>query len=178
MVEDMFPVQFVEGINEGEEADNSKLMEIGPYSHIAIEYQAQSAYKICQLEILTATKAIGGAKECDVMILPNYIDKPNRDDLILAQGTMELQPSKELMISIKWSEVMLEPNIIIRPNLTYWIVMTSKGKSLKLIKGKEGKKIRILDRNPYNMEWTELELIDGGWEVMLRFYGKILPTQT
>jgi hypothetical protein len=173
MVDDqMFPLQFVEGLNEGEEIDGENFFNIQEWPCVAIKYTASLSYLVHYLEILTLCQINQKPAQYEINVYPDYKGKPN-NDIVLTDGVLLYgQGSKETKI---WSNATFNHNIALISGKPYWIGLISKDDRLFLARARQGEKIPILIMNRGSGKWHEPRIATDGWECMIRFYGKILP---
>ena len=179
MIDEICPVQFIEGINQYAEYDTKNFLDTQSYLSIAIEYRPKFTYCLAQIEILAGYIAVLGVGEFEVALYPDYEGKPG--NIILSRGTLAIDISEEVarMQSGRiydWQTVEFNPVVVIRDN-KYWIVINPEGKKLTLCTAVAGEPTNMMIRD--EGQWrTDQIFVFGSWQCMLRFYGKILPVSS
>lgn len=174
MLEDIYPVQFIEGFNYGEEPNTENFLEIGGYPAIAIEYKPKSPYCLVELEILVVTEVLD-VREFRVVLCPNYRGKPT--DPALAEGKLAIKSGSELSgtgvrVIANWEKVVFGSAAVVTSKDTYWVVLYPKGITLKLITAIDGEPTHMM---AYRGRKWQTDDIFSGWKCMLRFYGRMVP---
>ncbi|MGD0856779.1 MAG: hypothetical protein ABSA18_13380 [Dehalococcoidia bacterium] len=175
MGDEMFPVQFIEGINEGEQIDNENLFNIQDWPCVAIRYTACLSYLVHNFEILTLCRIDQELIQYEIKVYPDYKGMPN-NSIILTDGVLVYgHLDKGNKDTKKWANATLNHNIALISGKTYWIALISKDESMYLGRALQGEKIPILIMNRGSRKWHESSIASDGWECMLRFYGKVIP---
>jgi len=174
MLDNICPLQFIEGLNEGEEANRSSFFDICNYPITAIEYKPKISYCLTDLEILISVD-VRNSEEFRVVLYPDYASKPN--DVILTEGILSTKPRKEItqqgiVVTADWQKVIFEQAFVVIPHNTYWIAILSERHSLRLVSAIDGRFTKILVHS--NQEWKN-DKCSQDWKCMIRFYGRMLP---
>lgn len=165
MLDELFPVQFVEGLNEGAELSDINSLVITGYSGVGIQYTPSLSYSLTKLEtILTFGNSLDGA-EIKICIYSDYKDKPS--DIQLSSGSFV--PKK---VYGEWRIVTLNPISIIKGR-RYWITIHPNGYAVAFVIPKTGQN-SILSFKKFK-KWEALPEYAEGGKVMFKFYGRILP---
>jgi len=166
MLDEICPVQFVGGLNEGAKPLDEDPIVITRYEGIGIQYVPEVNYILTRLEI-----ALVFGEDClmesqiTLNFCADYDDKPS--DIVLASGSFAPKPSYQ-----GWCEVKLKPTSMIR-NRKYWITIHDKGMFSGLVRAEKGKGC-VLSIKQKETRWKAPpdKIKDG--KVMFRFYGRIL----
>lgn len=169
------PVQFIEGINEGAEYNTQNFIDLQMYPTVAIEYTPKSTYCLAKLEILIAYGLAIVGREYNVTLYSDYKDEPS--DIILGEGKLVTEVTKELaqrriIFIANWHKVDLNPVVVISAK-KYWVTINSEGEPLNLVTAVNGDVTNMMIRK--SGKWRPDELFSG-WQCMLRFYGRVMPT--
>ncbi|MCJ7791792.1 MAG: hypothetical protein MUP49_05245 [Dehalococcoidia bacterium] len=175
MLEDIYPVQFIEGLNHGEEPNTENFLDIGGYPIVAIEYKPKLSYCLVELEMLVTTFEASGARDFRVVLCPNYRDKPY--DLALTGGRLAIKSHDEqsgtgTRIIANWQKVIFKPTAVVTSKNTYWILLHPNGQTLKLVTSIDGEPTNMVAH--LGRRW-QAESTFSGWKCMLRFYGRMVP---
>jgi len=135
---------------------------------LAIEYNPTLTYSLVKLEVLLAYGEMPSECQISVEVRSNYGDKPG--DVVLSHGT--LIPQKRHSCIWNWDSVELEPLVVIH-NKKYWVNIDTARGFFGLATAKAGREPIIMIRR--DRLWvTYAEAVKG--KVMLKFYGRVLPT--
>lgn len=168
MLDELFPVQFVEGINEGAEPSNKETIVISNYSGTGLQYIPKVSYSLTRLEIMFTFGNIPEGAEIKVDLCSDYDEKPS--DIVLSSGSF---PPKTVYGG--WREVTLKPVSVIR-NRKYWVTIHPNRCPTALIRAQEGQGCLFSVRTDTRWEIPPDTVKEG--KVMLRFYGRVLPIST
>lgn len=166
MLDEICPVQFVDGVNEAEEASQQKITTTH-YSGVAIEYTPKLSYSLKRLGIFLTEQRAPEEDKFKVTLCLDHNNNPS--DIVISEG--EWIATNMLG---DWQEVELKPRVVIR-NEKYWLTIdVGQEGSIGLPIAKEGQKVAL--RFKKNKEWVIHN--NKNYEtdtVMLRFYGRLLP---
>lgn len=166
MLDEIYPVQFVEGLNEGEKPLHEDSIVITRYEGIGIQYVPQVSYSLTRFEIMLVLEAdFFKESQIKINLCADYDDKPS--DIVLNSGSFVPEFSYP-----GWREVKLKPTSMIR-NRKYWITIHDEGMFSGLVRAEKGKGC-VLSIKQKETRWKSPpdNIKDG--KVMLRFYGRIL----
>lgn len=166
MLNELFPVHFVEGLNEGAEPSGEGTIVITSYSGTGLQYIPTVSYILTRLEIILTFGEIPEGAEIRVNLCSDYDEKPS--DIVLGSGSFV--PEKGVLGG--WQEVTLKPISVIR-NRKYWVTIHPNRCPTALIRAEKGQG-SVLSVKTETRWKTPPERVKVG-EVMLRFYGIILP---
>ncbi|MFC2067306.1 hypothetical protein ACFLUO_09750 [Chloroflexota bacterium] len=165
MLDELFPVQFVEGINEEAELPDEKVIVITSYSGIGLQYVPKVSYSLTKLEVVLTFSDIPQGAKIRIDLNSDYNGKPT-NDIILSTGSIIPEGVGG------WQQVNLQPVSLIKGR-KYWVTIHPNGCPVALIKTEKGKSVTLSVKA--EDRWaTPTEDIRG--KVMLRFYGRIFPT--
>jgi len=165
MLDEICPVQFVEGVNECAEATDDYINTM-EYSGVAIEYTPTLSYSLKRVDIFLTHQQPSNENKYKVALCTDYGNKPS--DIVLSKGEWAWRD-----VLGDWQRVELEP-VVVTCNKKYWLTIDlDKGNiGLPIAQGEEAKEVSLRFRGEY--KWV----IHGKFKkdkVMLRFYGRILP---
>lgn len=167
MLNELLPIQFIEGINENARYDYGEgLVDVSQINR-AIEYKAGRSYCLTRLDLYIVTTALTKESDVAITLLTDYENNPT--DIILSKGKFVPKLSGDKSSVYLWQEVILEPVVIIHDS-RYWITIAQA--SLCLAGAKEGVECAIRARG--ENRWFTAEKSQRA-KVMLRFYGRVLP---
>lgn len=165
MLDELFPIQFVEGLNEGAEPSEEDSIVITRYSGFGIQYIPSLSYSLTGLEMMLVFGDFREGTQISVEISSDYNEKPS--DIILSSGSFVPK-----VVYGEWREVTLKPVSVIR-NKKYWVIVHPNGCPTSFVKADKGKGYILSGKR--DAKWrTPLDSLKEG-EVMLKFYGRILP---
>ena len=164
MLDDICPVQFIEGTNEYAEAGDDYINTRG-YSGVAIEYVAKTSYSLKKLDIFLTEQAPVDGGKYKVALCLDHDNSPS--DIVLSEGAWA---RKEIFGD--WQEVELDKPVVVVCNKKYWLTIDLDKGSIGLPIAKEGKESTLRFRGL--KKWTTHDIFKTD-RVMLRFYGRILP---
>ena len=171
MLDEICPIQFIEGINECGEYVQKSVIGMQSYPVMAIEYIPKSSYSLTKLEIcLFLPPRVPEEKTIRVALYSDYNGNPS--DIVLTEGTFVPNFSKEKHQFI-WQEIQLSP-VVVSPNNKYWVTVYPQPLSIALVDADEGVDSTLRVKKNNN-KWDTLPNHIKESKVMLRFYGRVLP---
>lgn len=168
MLDELFPVQFVEGLNEGAEQLDEETIVITQYLGIGLQYVPQVSYSLTRLEIMITFGDLPKEAQITVGLCSDYDDKPS--DIVLTSGSFVPKG-----VYGGWQEVILKPVSVIRGK-KYWVTINPNGCPTALIRAEKGKGCLLIVRMGKKWKAQPEDIKDG--RVMLKLYGRILPLST
>lgn len=165
MLDKLFPEQFVEGINEGEEYLDDTMFEITDYLGTGLQYIPKTSYSLTRLQVILTFGEIPKDTQIRVDLCSDYNGKPS--DIVLGSGSFVPKG-----VHIEWQEVAFKPISLIK-KWNYWITIHPNGCPTALIEAQKGQSLVLSVRRGNKWSILPAELKEG--KVMLRFYGRILP---
>lgn len=165
MLNEIFPVQFIEGVNENAEALEDQHINTMGYSGVAIEYKPKLTYSLKKLHIFVIQAETSEKHKFNVALYTDH--KNNPSDIVLSKGTWD---SKTEYLN-GWQEVELEPTVVVR-NKRYWLTIDLNERRMGLPIAKEGEEAALRFRG--RKKWVIHDIFKT-CKVMLRFYGRVLP---
>ena len=140
MLDNICPVQFIEGINESRECNTQNFIDIQGYQFVAIEYDCKSTYCLVALEILIDHSPALGTREFDIALHSDYNGRPS--DIILSRGKLATKVNREPVNTryvrfVDWGKVDLNPVVVIRSS-KYWVTIRPDGRQLSLATAVDG----------------------------------------
>jgi hypothetical protein len=169
MIDELCPIQFIEGINEWT-PEKINFFDSSPLQPIAIKYQPKFSYTLSKLHIYLRSIMESKQSEIKVAIHSNNNDKPS--DIILSEGSLNLTLSKGMPES-PWQEINLKPVVVFRNNI-YWLVLQMGG-YWQLVQNGESNAIECHLKTTKGITW---EVIKPNPKIMFRFYGRALTLST
>ena len=171
MLDEICPVQFVEGLNEGAESSEEGTIRITQFSGFGVQYIPSLSYSLTRLEIMFTFGDIPEGAEIRVDLCSDYDEKPS--DIVLSSGSF---PPKTPYAG--WREVMLKPISVIR-NRKYWVTIHPNRCPVALIEADKGQGYILSGKRDTRWKTPSVDnvLVEKG-KVMLRFYGRVLPIST
>lgn len=165
MLDEICPVQFVEGMNEGAELSDEDTIIITEYSGFGIQYIPSLSYILTGLEMMLVFGNFREGTQITVEISSDYDEKPS--GIILSSGSFVPK-----VLYAEWREVTLKPVSVIR-NKKYWVVVHPNRCPTGFVKADKGKGYVLGGKR--DAKWRTLpdNLKEG--EVMLKFYGRVMP---
>ncbi len=160
----MFPVQFIEGRNKGAEPGQEvSTISTGVY----ILYAPEVSYSIAYIDIFLAWEAVLKTQENKLRIYPAYLDHPS--DIVLTEGAMVFEAGMES--SQGWRRIEIARPVVLIAHKKYWLRFTEVETSFVFRIAKEGDEINTM------------ALDNGKWHsahdrLMLRFFGRVFPVAT
>lgn len=165
MLDEICPVQFIEGVNENEEASDENVITTKGFAGVALEYIPKLTYSLKRLCIFLAGQHAPEGHKFKVALCTDHDEKPS--NIVLSSGEWT---SKE--ISDNWQEVELEPVVVIRNN-RYWITIDVGKGRIALPIARAGDEVALRFRGA--TRWVKDDTFKTD-KAMLKFYGRILPS--
>lgn len=165
MLDELFPEQFVEGVNEGEEQPDETTIEITHYLGTGLQYIPKTSYSLTRLQVILTLGEIRKDTQIRVDLCSDYNGKPS--DIVLGSGSFV--PKRGYG---EWQEVVFKPVSLIK-NWNYWITIHPSGCPTALLQAQKGQSLVLSVRSLNKWGIPPAEPKEG--KVMLRFYGRILP---
>ena len=160
----MYPVQFVEGINETEEPADGRFLS-WEETGISIPYSPAITYSLSRIEIYGVPKNLQAEAEHPVRLHTDYRDGPSRNSI--ASGRL-IVPEES---SEQWLQIMMEQVVVILAQWKYWLSLEEHPLPFSIGLALEGKNLGL--RTGFAQDWAPSSL--GKHKCMLRFYGRIIP---
>lgn len=167
MLDEICPIQFVEGLNEGADLSDVDSVVITYYSSVGLLYIPKVSYSLTRLEIMLTFGDFLEGTQIRVELCSDYEDKPG--DIILSSGSFV---PKEVYGG--WREVTLKPVSVIK-NMKYWVTIHPNGCPTAFIAPKKGKDYTLSVKTGTNSKWETPPEDVNSRKVMLRFHGRIFP---
>ncbi len=163
----MFPIQFIDGMNESAQPTDNTSLKISGYQSIAIDYTPSLSYSLARLQIFTTWAEISQRIEYGVRI---YTDRSgNPSGFILAEAKVIFEPGGS---GSAWKQIVLSEPIVLIAQSKYWLSLDSLKAPFALGVTDDG--IEVSLRAYTGGRWGEsAERIKR--KVMIRFYGRVLP---
>jgi hypothetical protein len=160
----MYPIQFVEGINETEEPASGQFLS-WEETGIAIPYSPGITYSLSRIEIYGVPKNLQAQVEHPVRIHTDYRDGPSRNSIANARLIVPEESSEQ------WLPIMMEQVVVILAQRKYWLSLEEHPLPFSIGLALEGKELGL--RTGFAQDWAPSSL--GKHKCMLRFYGRIIP---
>ncbi len=167
MLDELCPIQFIEGINYYEKYDLGDLVYMSSYNELAIQYKAEKSYCLTSVEPFILTNASTQEIEVAVKLYSDYDENPS--DIMLSSGSLTPQIPREKAYLHKWQGVALKPVSIIRGN-KYWLAISNAQICLQVAE----KGVDCVLKARGETKWFSPK-DNPTSKIMLRFYGRVLP---
>lgn len=167
MLDEMCPIQFIEGVNECAEAADEYINTMD-YSGVAIEYVPKLSYSLKRLAIFLTHQTRPDGDKYKVALCSDYNGNPS--GIVLSKGEWVWRETLG-----EWQEVELEKPIVVVCNKKYWLTIDLDRGNIGLPIAKEGEECALRFRGQRKWIIHDIFKID---KVMLRFCGRILPTSS
>ena len=159
----LYPLQFIEGINEDEEATDNRFLEFREYG-AAIPYTPSLRYNLARIEIYGSSGE--KTKPHKTFLLTDHNGAPSKT--VVADGRLVVTTE----VSEQWLRVELNQPIVVFERRKYWLTFPEHPLTFSIGYAKEGNELTVA-ANP-NGTWLTS---DRKWRLMLRFFGRALPVQ-
>jgi len=169
MLDEVCPVQFIEGINDNEEVDKKQTINLNA-GIIAFQYKPKISYSLTRLEIMLKHRlALPDMAPIRVALHSNYNDMPG--EVTITEGEVTPENCKDPnRMNYLWQSIELAPVTVIRDN-PYWVSLDCN-MDIHLVTATVGKVIALA----YKQEIVWHQDTDfQEWKCMLRFYGRVIP---
>ena len=165
MLDDILPVQFVEGVNEHSIASETNHFLTRGQSGIAIKYKAKTTYCLKKLFIYLTHTEVPDGNAVEVSLCLDNNSSPS--SIVISSGTFT-SPS---VVLGEWKEVNMKPAVIVSNDI-YWLTFKLRGAIIGLPIATDGgdSDIRFETRSG----WAVDDIFVPG-KIMLQFYGRFLP---
>ena len=167
MLDEICPVQFVDGMNEGAETSDVESIVITTYSCVGILYIPKVSYSLASLEMMLGFGDFQKGAQINVELCSDYEDKPS--DIVISSGSFDPKT-----VYGGWREVTLKPVSVLK-NMKYWVKIHPNGFPMAFIAPKEGTDYTLSVKPGTHSKWETLPEDVSSRKVMLRFHGRILP---
>lgn len=165
MLDEICPIQFIEGINENEEPITGRWPEFRNYG-IAIPYTPSTSYNLTRIEIYGSPWELDKPEEHVAKLHTDYEDNPSKTCIV--EGRLII-PSG---IGAQWLQIKLAQTIVVSAKRKYWLTIAEHPLKFAIGVAEEGEELS-LRANP-NQQWV-VSSSDRKWRFMLRFFGRVLP---
>lgn len=160
---ELFPVQFIEGINENEEPTRDRFAEFRDYG-VAIPYIPNISYNLARIEIYGSPAELDRPKEHVVRLHTDYKGLPSNTCLV--EGKL-IVPSD---YGEQWLPIELAKNTLVFAKRNYWLTIPEHPLVFAVGLAEDGEELS-LRANPSGL-WVSS---NRKWRFMLRFFGRVLP---
>lgn len=167
MLDEICPIQFVEGLNEGADLSDVDSVVITSYSSVGLQYIPKVSYSLTRLEIMLAFGDFQKEVNIEVELCSDYEEKPS--DIVISSGSFNPKT-----VHAGWREVTLKPISVLRI-MKYWIIIHPNGCPTAFVAPKEGKDYILSVKTGINSKWETPPEDVNLRKVMLRFHGRIFP---
>ena len=167
MLDELCPIQFVEGMNEGAETSDVESIVITCYSRVGILYIPKVSYSLTSLEIMLTFGDYQNGAQINVELCSDYEDKPS--DIVISSGSFDPKTFYG-----GWREVTLKPVSVLR-NMKYWVTIHPNGFPMAFLAPKNGTDYTLSVKTGTNSKWETPPEDISSRKVMLRFHGRVFP---
>ena len=158
------PVQFIEGFNENEEPTSGRFLKWGNYG-IAIPYTPSLTYNLVRVEIFGSQEHLPEKKEHSVRFYTDHKGNPSNNCLV--DGKLII-PSDN---GEHWLPIELAQTITVFAKHKYWFSVEEHPLMFTIGRAEDGEELSLMG-NPSG-QWVSS---GTGWRCMLKFFGRVLPT--
>jgi len=172
MLDDLFPVQFIEGINEcaGYTVDDDYILSMSNFVKTAIEYKPTISSILSRVDILIlTTEQTEANKRINASIYSDYHGSPS-DIPLRVIDTFQMQVPGE-GYQVYWQEIKLTPVVLVC-NIPYWLVLDVDQSAWAFVLAKDGKQTNLLVKK--DKRWKDFKE-PANTKVMVRFFGRVIP---
>jgi len=168
MLDEICPVQFVEGVNENGEIKREKadLIQIHQLRNVALGFTPNRTFLLKSIEICLLWNEFRQPKEYEVKLHPDYNNNPA--DLVLREGKLGFNKTSS---NLGWCNIDLNQPVVVFAKNDYWLSIESLGVNFFLLQAKEGKRVPFSEGK--SGDWLNSNGVD--YQLMLRLYGRVLP---
>lgn len=166
MLDELFPIQFVEGINESAEVVGDGFLQVRQYDRIAIPLAPTMAFTISRVEISLIWGRFGTQETYAAKISFDHDNNPS--EIALSEGELIFEPTDS---GYGWCKIKLVHPVVLLPNKHYWLELESKDALFHLGIAREGARVSM--RADLGEGWSSS---GNDHSFMLRLYGRVFPT--
>ena len=166
MLDDICPIQFIEGINEDLEPAKGQSLHVNTYDRVAIQYTPSLTFCLARLELLLYCRQVSVPEEYNFKLHTDYEDNPGKT--VLREGAFKFDMTDR---KIDWFEICLDHPVVIMASKNYWLDIESRDAIFRLCRTDKG--ITSKTSAQIGDTWSSGGEIPNRF--MLRFYGRILP---
>ncbi len=170
MLHEICPVQFIEGMNEGEKWDYKRSIPLKSFGTVAIAYSPTADYCLTKVSICFGHNLQpNDSNPMRIILYSEYKDNPS--DILLAEGESYITNYNAGTPVRCWQEAELTPVVVTRRN-KYWLSIVPNDVDIHLLTATDGTDTPIYYYA--NNEWSPSVDFDD-WKCMVKFYGRMLP---
>ncbi len=168
MLDELFPVQFIEGVNENGEIKRREheRVQIDELANIAIGFAPSHTFILNKIDIYLFWSGFSIPVEYKAKLYPDYCNNPAI--IVLTEGKLGFDKEG---VGHGWRNIDLNQPIVVFAGNNYWLGLESLQVSFALGQAKEGKKVPFIEGKPGN--W--FSSLDTDYHLMLRLYGRVVP---
>ena len=168
MLDEICPVQFIEGVNENGEIKrgDKDFIQINLLRNIAIGFTPSRTFLLNKIEIYLQWNEFREPVVYEAKLYPDYNNNPA--GMILREGKLSFNKKGS---GDGWCNIDLNQPIVVFAKDNYWLGLESFGVKFFLLEAKEGKRVPFSEGMPG--DWFNNTAID--YQLMLRLYGRVLP---
>jgi hypothetical protein len=172
MLEEICPIQFIEGINENAKANEEAYINTMSYASVAISYDPSITYSLAGLNIFLIQAVTDDEPfNFKLSIRTDYSDNPS--NIILCHGTW----TNNIDYVEKWQEIWMEKPAVVIAGKRYWCVLELNKKRVGLPIAVDEHAISSDLRFESNNRWIIEQRFPTN-KVIIRFFGRVLPINT
>lgn len=168
MLDEICPVQFIEGVNENGEINRGKggSIQIGHLRDIAIGFTPSRTFLLSRIEICLLWNEFSEPVEYEVKLYPDYNNNPA--GIVLREGKLGFSKTSG---GLDWCNIDLNQPVVVFAGDNYWLGLESWNARFLLLQAKEGKRVPFSEGKPG--DW--FSGTDDKYQFMLRLYGRVVP---
>lgn len=167
MLGEIAPMQFIEGINEGDR-NTDQYQDLQNARGVAVEYTPKITYSLKSLEINFSCQADAFFCNAELSLATSYKDLPS--NIKLCEGSLI---SESNLYIPKWWLIEFKKPAVVLKGWKYWICIIPKELTIQLPITETGENIPL--RFYTGDKWFSSDRFKTT-NSMLKFYGRIPPT--
>jgi hypothetical protein len=167
MLDDICPVQFIEGVNEDGEIRKGGNILIDHLHNIAIGFTPRRTFLLNRIEVNLVWKGSIEPVEYDAKLYPDYHNNPA--SIVLREGKLIFNETRS---GVGWCNIDLNQPVVVFAGDNYWLGLESWEARFSLLQVNEGKKsVPFSEGEPG--DWHSSTNVE--YQFMLRLYGRVVP---
>lgn len=166
MLDEIYPVQFVEGINHFEEFIDDQFIKTTGFSRVAIQFIPKLSYSLNAIEVFMVVEYQSHRESSfEVAVCPDFHDHPG--NIQITEGTWVASEQQ-----LAWQTMSFQKPVVVINSKKYWLTINLDSRRIGLVIAKQG------DETPLRVAGAQRWRAEDSLKpqrFMLRFYGRILP---
>ena len=166
MLDELFPVQFIEGINEFSHADEHQHISVREWSGVALRYQPDRTYTLTKVSVYLAKEGTPSNTDYRISLL---LDNDGPSEIPVSSGSWGNEPYD----SWHWQNITISP-VVVFADTPYWFAIAwSSIKANILLPLTDGIAVDTKFRARDMSAWRKWEAFESTTP-MLRMYGRVV----